>query len=85
MYVCPCSKLARMFVMANRQTRVVLKVFSLHYGLKGHKKILRLVPSRLSLAGRREREREGRERGGQEQTQIAVGRPTLNLHLYCVP
>lgn len=27
--------------MANRQMRVALKVFSLHYGLKGHKKILR--------------------------------------------
>lgn len=37
------------FVMANRQTRIVLKVFSPHYGLKGHKKILRdSFRSRLS-------------------------------------
>lgn len=60
-------ELVRVFVMANRQMRIALKVFSLHYGPKGHKKILRLVPSRLSLAGRREGGMGGREERGKNK------------------
>lgn len=63
-------KLHAAFVMENRQTRIALKVSSLHYGLKEHKKILRLVPTRLSWAGgrqKRERGVGGRE-GERERT-----------------
>lgn len=70
-------------VMAGHQMHTARKVFSscITTELKGYKKILRLVPTRLSWKERGEG--EGGKR--QEQTQIAVGRPTLNLHLYCVP
>lgn len=57
--------------MANHQMRVALKVFSLHYGLKGHKKIQRLVLSRLSWGWPGRGGGEGQTRANANSSRLA--------------